>query len=92
LTNVIKHSETNAATIRLELDGEEHIRVTVKDEGVGFDSQLMPASLGLSVMRDYAEVAGGKCEITSSSGMGTEVTALLPLKVKSSERTHLGQL
>ena len=47
LTNVIKHSETNAASIPLELDGEEHIRVTVKDEGVGFDSQLMPASLVL---------------------------------------------
>jgi PAS domain S-box-containing protein len=83
LTNVIKHSETNAATIALELQGGEQLRLTVRDEGVGFDSQSESASLGLAAMQDYAEVAGGKCEITSSPGRGTEVTALLPLRVES---------
>ena len=48
---------------------------------MGFDSQSVSGSLGLSLMSDYAGVAGGKCEITSSPEKGTEVTALLPLTV-----------
>ena len=83
LTNVIKHSQSKAATVHLELDGAEQLRLTIKDEGVGFDRPSVSGSLGLSVMQDYAEVAGGKCEITSSPGNGTEVAALLPLAVDS---------
>ena len=33
LTNVIKHSETSAATIHLELDREDQIRLTIRDQG-----------------------------------------------------------
>jgi signal transduction histidine kinase len=56
--------------------------VQVVDNGRGFDPpetlQSAPRHLGLSSMRERAEMAGGWCRVTSVPGAGTTVVFWLP--------------
>jgi two-component system sensor histidine kinase UhpB len=57
----------------------------VRDDGVGFDVEAClkasadSRSLGLRNLFDRAQLAGGKLEIRSQAGGGTEVRARFPL-------------
>jgi signal transduction histidine kinase len=79
LTNVIKHANANSVTISLTLS-ETYIYLQIRDEGSGFDASNQEEHLGLAVMLDYAEAAGGTCKIESEPGHGTQVVATLPLE------------
>jgi signal transduction histidine kinase len=56
------------------------MRVTVRDDGIGFDAANGRArnSLGLLNMEDRARLAGGTFSIHSRMGEGTVVTATIP--------------
>jgi PAS domain S-box-containing protein len=79
LTNAVKHAKASKVTIRLELSSEEWLRLTVRNDGQGFDIESMSSGQGILMMQDYAEVAGGNCIVRSAPEEGTEVTAMLPL-------------
>lgn len=80
LRNAARHS--GASRVSLEVRTERgRIRMTVSDDGVGFDpshSRSRP-SLGLASMRERAGAANGDIEIESAPGRGTKVTVSLPL-------------
>lgn len=81
LMNVRKHAR--ASHIRVELQGREGgYLVRVSDDGVGFDSENRAESphghLGLTSMRQRAQLAGGTCTIASSPGKGTVVETWIP--------------
>ena len=76
------HAHAGAVHIRLEREGD-HIRLTVADDGVGFDlSRLGEAGstpgLGLITMRERVELAGGRFRLRTRPGDGTEITVALP--------------
>jgi len=84
LTNVSKHS--NAQSVRIKTETSEgDLILTVEDDGVGFDSQVVAAEqesgkhLGLMAIRERAELLGGNLDIVSVPGMGTRVTVRLPV-------------
>lgn len=79
LTNAMKHAPGSKVTLDLTEFSEGWFRLTVRDNGPGFDAAVTPPSLGTLAMQDYAEVAGGSCIIHSRPGAGTEVTATFPL-------------
>jgi signal transduction histidine kinase len=79
LTNVLKHAAATSVVVRLDMPDSRHVRLTVEDNGSGFDTQSGTPGLGLEAMRDYAGAVGGRCEIRSVPGEGSVVTALLPL-------------
>ena len=86
LSNVVKHAQASQATVWLDLPREGWLRLTVRDDGQGFDVASAPRGLGLALredylalMGDYAEAVGGECVVRSALGTGTAVTALLPL-------------
>ena len=86
LTNVRKHAQASLALVRVErLDG--WVRVSVEDDGRGFDVARIDAPnglhFGLQGMRERAEGVGGKLEIVTAPGQGTQVMALLPLEESS---------
>jgi signal transduction histidine kinase len=61
----------------------EHLRVKVTDDGVGFDPQMLGAptgegGFGLYSIRERLIAIDGSLKIDSSPGSGTVVTALLP--------------
>ncbi len=75
LANVIRHS--GAERVSLEMAGEGPvIRVTIADDGRGFDaaSQLLDGSgLGLIGMQERARLVGGDLSIESVPGSGTRI-------------------
>jgi signal transduction histidine kinase len=79
LINVVKHAKAGKVTVRLDASPEGWLRLTVRDDGQGFDAKSSPGGLGMATMQDYADAVGGECVVHSAPGMGTEVTAMLPL-------------
>jgi len=56
-----------------------HVVVEVSDNGKGFDTQhARPSTHGLAGMRHRVEAAKGKLTISSTSGQGTRLSAVLP--------------
>ena len=90
LNNITKHAQANDVYIQLEYR-PKHVVVSVRDDGVGFDldmvrmSRSRRPSLGLAGMRERAALLGGEVSIQSSPGQGTLVEASLPLHSEESE-------
>ncbi|HTT94263.1 MAG TPA: GAF domain-containing sensor histidine kinase [Solirubrobacterales bacterium] len=79
LTNVVKHSAADRATLRAHCaDGVASIEV--RDDGAGFDPEAPGAGRGLLGMRERVAMLGGTIEIDSRPGEGTRVAATLPLR------------
>ena len=81
LTNIRKHAHARRVNVILaEHDGGFLIRIT--DDGVGFTApgtlQSGRGHLGLSTMRERAEMAGGWCRLLSLPGAGTTVEIWVP--------------
>jgi PAS domain S-box-containing protein len=85
LANVIKHAQATTVDIRLsELDGG--YLVQIEDDGVGFQprkARAEPGHLGLLLMAERAESAGGWYRIDSASGRGTRVEFWVPAPHRS---------
>jgi signal transduction histidine kinase len=79
LANVVRHADARKVTVRLDALREGWWRLTVLDDGKGFDASSVCFGLGIATMQDYARALDGECLIQSAPGGGTEVTAALPL-------------
>ena len=75
LTNVLKHSGSKAALVRLAATNGQ-LQVEILDQGRGFDLNSTRAS-GLRGLRDRIEAIGGSLTIDSAPGAGTRLSALL---------------
>ena len=75
LHNVLRHAGADEAVVRLEATPEA-LRVTIRDDGGGFDpaQAARPPGLGLLSMRERAAAIGATLKIASRSGDGTVVT------------------
>jgi len=78
-TNVVKHAKTAKVVVELKRASSKRLKLTVKDNGHGFNMATTSGGLGIAIMQDYATMIGGTCVVHSVSGKGTEVTAVLPL-------------
>lgn len=83
LTNVRKHARASSAVLELSVvDGR--VRLTVCDDGRGFDPEVATEGFGLKGMRARAEQVGGSLSVQSRqpggqrSGQGTTVTVEVP--------------
>jgi PAS domain S-box-containing protein len=82
VANILKH----AAATRVEVHLDDHdggLLVTVRDDGAGFDYEQarraqLPGHLGLSTMRERAEIAGGWLGIETAPGAGTVLGFWVP--------------
>jgi signal transduction histidine kinase len=74
MNNVAKHSK--ADLIRLSLRKiEDRTELIIEDNGEGFDPETTKRGLGLTSMRERAELSGGTFEIESGPGKGTTIKA-----------------
>jgi signal transduction histidine kinase len=84
LTNVVRHAKARWVAVDLRQNGSE-FHVTIADNGVGFDLENIQqragasACLGLLGMQERAALSGGRVEIKSLPGHGTEVHARFPI-------------
>ncbi|MCK9197749.1 MAG: PAS domain S-box protein [Syntrophales bacterium] len=78
LLNIIKHAKAKEAHVTLRKTGE-NIIVTVRDDGIGFDiasiDQISNKSggFGLLSIRERLNYIGGRLEIETRKGWGTQV-------------------
>ncbi|WP_332743204.1 sensor histidine kinase [Hydrogenophaga sp.] len=83
LTNISKYARARQVMVQMEAKGD-WVRVSVKDDGCGFQTQNVPASHhGLIGMRVRVESHNGHLSITSSPGQGTHIVAELPCRAQT---------
>ncbi|GAA1994667.1 sensor histidine kinase [Amycolatopsis minnesotensis] len=78
LTNVRKHAGASAVAIRLRV-ANGSIRLTVRDDGAGFEVSSGHTGYGLDGMRARATEAGGSLTIHSGPEDGTTVELEVPV-------------
>ncbi|MBV9890381.1 MAG: sensor histidine kinase, partial [Rhizobacter sp.] len=79
LTNVVKYAKANEVTVSLHPSQEGGATVSVRDNGVGFDTTAPRlARHGLIGMRYRVEADGGTMRLESAPGEGTLIEATLP--------------
>lgn len=80
LSNVRKHAMATKVTIRV--DNRQDFRLTIEDDGVGFDAHTLLAKadshVGMNIMRERAQRIEASLSVTSQGGNGTTVSLLLP--------------
>lgn len=79
LNNTVQHSQATAVKAQLDM-GEVGIKVTVDDDGKGFEVEELEDSIGmgLKVIRDRVEMLGGTMDVDSIPGQGTRITFQIP--------------
>jgi signal transduction histidine kinase len=84
LQNVAAHAGDGAHAWVLLETLDEGLRVTVRDDGVGFDTALLDEAqrngrvgVARSIRGRIADL-GGRCTITSAPGEGTEIEMIVP--------------
>jgi CheY-like chemotaxis protein len=87
LDNVRKHAGTRTARVTLAQADPDGIQITVTDTGIGFDPAVklgqgrFGTGLTLSTLRRRMELLGGRMDIHSEPGEGTQVTLLSPRRL-----------
>ena len=90
LTNAARHGKASRVEVALKV-WDSQLRVTVTDDGEGFDLQevrrriMRGTSVGLAGMEERVVLAKGKLEIVSKPGQGTAITAEFPLAFRSAQ-------
>jgi signal transduction histidine kinase len=80
LHNVLKHSQANSVKVLLGL-ADKKIRLSVRDDGVGFNPEAARGeslSFGLAGMQERAMLLGGTLVLRSAPGKGAAVILELP--------------
>ncbi len=77
--NAIKHADPTRIEVTVSRT-EEALDVIVADDGSGFEEESIERSFGLVGMEERVALAGGRLEIGSEPGRGTEVHASLPVE------------
>jgi signal transduction histidine kinase len=82
LTNVTRHSRASRVSVTLEHRGTDLV-LEVRDDGVGIESvdAASTRSIGLTGMRERAQLVGGSLSVTGAPGAGTTVRAQVPHRV-----------
>jgi PAS domain S-box-containing protein len=84
MNNIAKHSQANLVRLTLRKQ-KTQLEWMIEDNGTGFDLEKFFSSegakrgLGLSSMRERAELSGGKFVVESTQGKGTILRANWPL-------------
>lgn len=76
VANAARHG--HARTVRVELASGDPLRLSIVDDGVGFDPAAPRGGYGLVSMRERAEQIGARLAVASRPGRGTEVSVELP--------------
>ena len=79
--NAARHSQATLVKVTLDL-GEDRIRVSVDDNGKGFDPDATQQgnNLGLKLIQERTEMLGGSFEIDSAVGKGARILFAVPAR------------
>ena len=78
LANAGKHGAATSVVVRV-IEDPAHVRLSVRDDGRGFDPSAATTGFGLAGMRERVELLEGDLSLTSAPGQGTTIAATLPV-------------
>jgi signal transduction histidine kinase len=84
MTNAVRHAGAKRLGVTLQVE-DGALVLAVRDDGRGFDPAAAARraargeSAGLSGMEERAQLAGGRLELNTAPGRGTEVRVVFPL-------------
>jgi signal transduction histidine kinase len=93
MNNVAKHARASTVFYTLR-EHEGLIEIVIKDDGLGFDPLLVQAKtdaahcMGLMCMKERIELSGGRLNIVTQKGFGTEIRATWPCAKAQSSRSR----
>ncbi len=74
LNNVVKHAQAQRVDVLLVCDSRGEVRLTIHDDGLGFDPATIPAGhFGVGIMGERAAAIGAEICVESSIGAGTSI-------------------
>ncbi|HSM55989.1 MAG TPA: GAF domain-containing sensor histidine kinase [Candidatus Sulfomarinibacteraceae bacterium] len=78
LNNVVQHADAQRVTMLL-VNTPQEVRLTVEDDGRGFDADQVPGErYGLVGLNERARLLGGRLHLQTSPGEGTRVEVSIP--------------
>lgn len=82
LVNSARYSSAARIRVRLLQQSEDRAVLTIEDDGCGFDPDDIDrgSHFGLQLMSERVEGVGGRLNLTASPGLGTTITATIPLR------------
>ena len=80
LTNTVRHSGANESRVRIHPVDQNHLQLTVSDNGRGLMADSTRRGFGLLGMRERVASLGGRFELISEPDQGLQVNILLPIK------------
>jgi signal transduction histidine kinase len=78
LSNIARHAQASRVEIQLNVD-DERVRLSIADNGLGFDASAASIGNGVRNMGHRAEMLGGSCLVGVRIGGGTEVQWNVPV-------------
>ncbi len=72
LNNIAKHSQANLVGLSLQ-ERNGRIELTIEDNGQGFEQDRVRRGLGLSTMKERAQLSSGSFDLESGIGKGTVI-------------------
>lgn len=77
LENVVRHANASRAVVTLE-SADGGVKLTISDDGSGFNLAARKSEnrFGLRGLRERAEALGGRLNVSSQPGQGTEISFL----------------
>jgi len=83
LSNALRHSRASRLELRLLAKPGEGIRLTIRDNGVGFDlDDKKQTSYGLVTMKERVTEIGGTLQIVTAPGQGTRIEIRIPIRME----------
>jgi two-component system, NarL family, sensor histidine kinase UhpB len=77
LSNIVKHARASDASVEVVRQAEV-LRITVADDGIGFDPARTAAGVGLAGMRERVQALGGSFAMDCASGTRIAITLPAP--------------
>ena len=79
LNNILKHSKAEHVDIAFSRKGSQ-VRLTIEDDGIGFDTIKVKSGLGLKNIQHRLELFNGEMKIISSPEHGCKLEAMFHLQ------------
>jgi signal transduction histidine kinase len=79
LSNAVKHGHAKRAVVEVQENGGD-IRLSVRDDGAGFDPSAHTDGFGLLGMHERVQLLDGTLAVDSAPGRGTTIAASFPIK------------
>lgn len=77
INNVLKHAQANSCLVQLAFLNE-HLSLTVEDDGKGFNPQGELTGMGLTNLKQRIDFMKGTLDLNSAEGEGTSVQISIP--------------